>query len=49
VNLDEEGKRLIEEFDRELEENEEITDQQKAKAKYTKLEAIVGNEERIKI
>jgi type I restriction enzyme R subunit len=48
VNLDEEGKRLIEEFDRELEENEEITDQQKAKAKYTKLEAIVGNEERIK-
>ncbi|MFN7913315.1 MAG: type I restriction endonuclease subunit R [Bacteroidota bacterium] len=48
VNLDEEGKRLIEEFDKELEEDEEITDQQKAKAKYTKLEAIVGNEERIK-
>jgi len=48
VNLDEEGKRLIEEFDNELEEDEEITDQQKAKAKYTKLEAIVGNEERIK-
>lgn len=48
VNLDEEGKRLIEEFDKELEEDEEITDQQKSKAKYTKLEAIVGNEERIK-
>lgn len=48
VNLDEEGKRLIEEFDTELEQDEEITDQQKAKAKYTKLEAIVGNEERIK-
>lgn len=48
VNLDEEGKRLIEEFDKELEEDEEITDQQKAKAKYTKLEAIVGNVERIK-
>jgi len=48
VNLDEEGKRLIEEFDKELEEDEEITDQQKAKAKYTKLEAIVGNEDRIK-
>ncbi|MCZ2131044.1 MAG: type I restriction endonuclease subunit R [Bacteroidia bacterium] len=48
VNLDDEGKRLIEEFDKELEEDEEITDQQKAKAKYTKLEAIVGNEERIK-
>jgi len=48
VNLDEEGKRLIQEFDTELEQDEEITDQQKAKAKYTKLEAIVGNEERIK-
>jgi type I restriction enzyme R subunit len=48
VNLDEEGKRLIEEFDAELEQDEEITDQQKTKAKYTKLEAIVGNEERIK-
>jgi type I restriction enzyme R subunit len=48
VNLDEEGKRLIEEFDAELEQDEEIIDQQKAKAKYTKLEAIVGNEERIK-
>lgn len=48
VNLDEEGKRLIEEFDAELEQDEEITTQQKAKAKYTKLEAIVGNEERIK-
>ena len=48
VNLDEEGKRLIEEFDKELEEDEEITYQQKAKAKYPKLEAIVGNVERIK-
>jgi type I restriction enzyme, R subunit len=48
VNLDEEGKRLIEEFDIELEQDEEITEQQKAKAKWTKLEAIVGNESRIK-
>jgi len=48
VNLDEDGKRLIEEFDAELELDEEITDQQKAKAKWTKLEAIVGNEDRIK-
>jgi len=48
VNLDEEGKRLIEEFDKELEQNEEITESQKAKAKWTKLEAIVGNKERIK-
>lgn len=48
VNLDEDGKRLIEEFDAELEQDEEITEQQKAKAKWTKLEAIVGNDDRIK-
>ncbi|MCG3165042.1 MAG: hypothetical protein POELPBGB_00802 [Bacteroidia bacterium] len=48
VNLDEEGKRLIEEFDKELEQDEEITEKQKAKAKWTKLEAIVGNTDRVK-
>lgn len=48
VNLDAEGRRLIEEFDKELEQNEEITEKEKAKAKWTKLEAIVGNEDRIK-
>lgn len=48
VNLDEEGRRLIEEFDKELEQDEELTDKQRAKAKWTKLEAIVGNPERIK-
>jgi type I restriction enzyme R subunit len=48
VNLDEEGRRLIEEFDRELEQDEEVTEKQKAKAKWTKLEAIVGNQERVK-
>ncbi len=48
VNLDEEGKRLIEEFDKELEQDEEITEKQKAKAKWTKLEAIVGNHDRVK-
>jgi type I restriction enzyme R subunit len=48
VNLDEEGKRLIEEFDKELELDEEVTEKQKAKAKWTKLEAIVGNQERVK-
>ncbi|MEI6766970.1 MAG: type I restriction endonuclease subunit R [Bacteroidota bacterium] len=47
VNLDEEGKRLIEEFDADLEQDEEITEKQKAKAKWTKLEAIVGNKDRI--
>lgn len=48
VNLDEDGKRLIQEFDAELEQNDEITEQQKSKAKWTKLEAIIGNPERIK-
>ncbi len=48
VNLDEEGRRLIEEFDKELEQDEELTEKQKAKAKWTKLEAIVGNQERVK-
>ena len=48
VNLDEEGRRLIDEFDKELEQDEELTEKQKAKAKWTKLEAIVGNPERIK-
>ncbi|MCL4550130.1 MAG: type I restriction endonuclease subunit R [Bacteroidetes bacterium] len=47
VNLDEEGRRLIEEFDNELEQ-EELTETQKAKAKWAKLEAIVGNKQRIK-
>jgi type I restriction enzyme R subunit len=48
VNLDDEGKRLIEEFDKEIEEDEEITEKQKAKAKWSKLEAIIGHPERIK-
>ena len=57
VNLDEDGKRLIEEFDRRddlygyPDENEEGQPQglpQRAKAKWTKLEAIVGNKDRIK-
>ncbi len=57
VNLDEEGRRLIEEFDQELEQDEELTENlpvrgtqtgQKAKAKWTKLEAIVGHPERLK-
>lgn len=48
VNLDEEGRRLIEEFDKELEQDEEITEKQKAKAKWTKLEAIVGHHDRVK-
>ncbi len=48
VALNEEGKRLIEEFDKELEQDEEVTEKQKAKGKWTKLEAIIGHPERIK-
>jgi len=48
VNLDEEGRRIIGEFDKELEQDIEITDQQKAKAKWTKLEAIIGHLNRLK-
>lgn len=48
VNLNEEGRRLIEEFDKELEQDEELTEKQKAKAKWTKLEAIVGHHDRVK-
>ncbi len=47
VSLDEEGRKLIEEYDRSL-EDEELTDQQKAKARWTKLEAIIGHPRRIK-
>ncbi len=48
VNLDEEGRRIIREFDKELEQDKEITDQQKAKAESTKLEAIIGHPKRLK-
>lgn len=48
VKISEEGRKLIEEFDRELEEDEAVTDRQRAKAKYTKLEAIIGHPQRLK-
>ena len=48
VSLTDEGTRLIKEFDDDLEENEEITGKQRAKSKWTRIEAIVGNRERIK-
>jgi len=47
INLDQEGRHLLEEFDKELEQDEDVTDKQKVKAKWTKLEAIIGNEKRI--
>lgn len=49
VNLTEEGKRLIEQFDVELDEVGEADEATKAKMKWAKLEAIVGNEDRIRI
>ena len=47
VNLTAEGRKLIEEFDEEMTEDG-TSETQKAKAKWTKLEAIVGNPERLK-
>ncbi len=47
VNLSEEGRQLIKDLDDEL-GKEELTDTQKAKAKWTQLEALIGSENRIK-
>jgi type I restriction enzyme R subunit len=47
VNLSEEGKQLVEELDSEL-DGEDLTDTQKAKAKWTQLEALIGSENRVK-
>ncbi|MFA7136418.1 MAG: type I restriction endonuclease subunit R, partial [Bacteroidales bacterium] len=49
VNLTEEGKRLVEQFDQELDEVGEADEATAAKIKWAKLEAIVGNEDRIRI
>lgn len=46
VNLSEEGKKLVDNLDDELDQ-EDLTDTQKAKAKWTQLEALVGSENRI--
>jgi type I restriction enzyme, R subunit len=47
IILDDEGKKLVEEMDDELEQDE-VSEAQKAKAKWTQLEALVGSEDRIK-
>jgi len=47
VNLTEDGRRLIEEFDREM-TDDGAPETVKAKAKWTKLEAVVGHPERLK-
>jgi type I restriction enzyme, R subunit len=46
VNLSEKGKELVEDLDDELDQ-EDLTTTQKAKAKWTQLEALVGSENRI--
>ena len=47
VNLSDEGKQLVEKLDDELAQDE-LTETQKAKAKWTQLEALIGSENRIK-
>lgn len=47
VNLSEEGKQLVEDLDEELDQ-EDLTNTQKAKAKWTQLEALIGSENRVK-
>ena len=47
VSLSDEGKKLIAELDEVLEQDE-LTETQKAKAKWTKMEALVGAEKRIR-
>lgn len=47
VNLSDEGKQLVKDLDDELDQ-EDLTNTQKAKAKWTQLEALVGSENRIK-
>ncbi len=47
VALSDEGKQLIAELDEDLDQ-EELTDTQKAKARWTRMEALIGSEQRIR-
>ncbi len=47
INLSDEGKQLIADLDEKI-EKQDLSDDQKAKAKWTQLEALVGDKERIK-
>lgn len=47
ISLSDEGKKLIKEFDEELKQ-EDLSETQKAKAKWTQLEALVGSKSRIR-
>lgn len=46
VGLSDEGKKLIAELDKELDQDE-LTETQKAKAKWTQMEALIGSKQRI--
>ena len=47
ITLSDEGKKLIKEFDDDL-EIDELSESQKAKTKWTQLEALIGSKDRIK-
>ena len=47
ITLSEEGKKRVAELDEEL-EKEDLAETQKAKAKWTQLEALIGSEDRIR-
>jgi len=47
INLSDEGKKLIEEVDRDL-ANQDLSETQNAKTKWTQLEALIGSEDRVK-
>ncbi len=47
INLSDEGKKLVADFDDEL-DADELTESQKAKAKWTQLEALIGSKDRIR-
>ncbi|HDH05810.1 MAG TPA: HsdR family type I site-specific deoxyribonuclease [Nitrospirae bacterium] len=47
ISLSNEGKKLVSDLDDELDQDE-LTETQKAKAKWTQLEALIGSEDRIK-
>lgn len=47
IEMSEEGRKLVQEIDEEL-QNEDLSDTQKAKAKWTQLEALIGSENRVK-
>lgn len=47
ITLSEEGRELVQELDDEL-DREDLSETQKAKAKWTQLEALIGSRERVK-